>query len=386
VLFTLDELLPKDHEVLARIEKMRETMQWFTRDARRWDGLLRRSLFARAIRGSNSIEGYNASIDDAIAAVEGEEPLEAEDITWKATIGYRNAMTYVLQLAKDQHFTYSQSLIRSLHYMMLYYDLSKHPGLWRPGVIYVRHEPSGEIVYEGPGAERVPELIDELIEGLNNAGDEVPVMVRAAMAHLNLAMIHPFSDGNGRMARCLQTLVLARQGILAPEFCSIEEYLGRNTEVYYEILAEVGQGGWHPGNDVRPWVRFCLTAHYRQAGTVLRRLREYGKMWEELDRERNRHGLHERMTLALLDAAFGHRVRNSTYRAAAEISQNLASRDLKHLADRGLLVPKGERRGRFYIASDDIKAMRERVREPKKIEDPFDTEEIFLPGLAPALP
>lgn len=66
------------------------------------------------------------------------------------------------------------------------------------------------------------------------------------MAHLNLVMIHPFSDGNGRMARCLQTLVLAREGILEPEFSSIEEYLGRNTQDYYSVLAETSEGSWHP--------------------------------------------------------------------------------------------------------------------------------------------
>jgi len=62
------------------------------------------------------------------------------------------------------------------------------------------------------------------------------------MAHLNLTMIHPFSDGNGRMARCLQSLVLARGGKLSPEFLSIEEYLGRNTPSYYQVLSAVAQG------------------------------------------------------------------------------------------------------------------------------------------------
>ena len=54
------------------------------------------------------------------------------------------------------------------------------------------------------------------------------------MAHLNLVMIHPFEDGNGRMSRALQSLVLARDHIVAPEFASIEEYLGRNTPAYYQ--------------------------------------------------------------------------------------------------------------------------------------------------------
>ena len=60
-------------------------------------------------------------------------------------------------------------------------------------------------------------------------------VIRSAMAHLNLVMIHPFRDGNGRMARALATLVLTRSDIGEPELCSIEEWLGAgaNTEDYY---------------------------------------------------------------------------------------------------------------------------------------------------------
>jgi Fic family protein len=57
-------------------------------------------------------------------------------------------------------------------------------------------------------------------------------MIRTAKAHLNLTMIHPFSHGNGRMARCLQAVALATDGIISPEFASIEEYMGRNTASY----------------------------------------------------------------------------------------------------------------------------------------------------------
>ena len=60
-----------------------------------------------------------------------------------------------------------------------------------------------------------------LMETLKVA-DQAPVMVRAAMAHINLVMIHPYRDGNGRMARILQSLVLSRDGILAPQFSSVE--------------------------------------------------------------------------------------------------------------------------------------------------------------------
>jgi len=332
-------------------------------------GVLRRNSFARAIRGSNSIEGYNVTADDAIAAVEGEEPISAEREAWLAVTGYRNAMTYVLQLAADAHFSYNDGFIRSLHYMMMHYDLPKHPGCWRAGPIYVRDEQRREIVYEGPDADLAPKLVGELITDLNSERGG-PVILRAAMGHLNLVMIHPFSDGNGRMARCLQTLILAREGILESQFCSIEEYLGRNTQAYYDVLAAIGKGQWTPQNDARSWVRFCLTAHYRQAETLLRRTSEISRVWDELEELIRRDGLPERMEFALSDAAMGLRVRNATYRSAALVSENLASRDLAVLVQRGLLVPDGERRGRIYVASDELKVIREKTREPKRIVDP----------------
>ena len=168
-----------------------------------------------------------------------------------------------------------------------------------------------------------------------------------------------------------------------PEFCSIEEHLGRNTQDYYDVLAEVGRGKWQPDNDARPWIRFCLTAHYRQAATVLRRTKEYARVWEELEQEVSKHGLPERTMMALHDACFGYRVRNSTYRTAADISLNLASRDLKILADAGLLVAMGERRGRFYVASESIREIRTKIHEPRRVADPFETEDMFVPGLEP---
>ena len=99
---------------------------------------------------------------------------------------------------------------------------------------------SGEIVYRGPDPRSVPSLVDELLEELRAADTACPDLVRAAMAHLNLVMIHPFRDGNGRMARGLQSLVLAREGDLSPECIGVEEYVGRNAGRYYEVLAQVG--------------------------------------------------------------------------------------------------------------------------------------------------
>jgi Fic family protein len=379
VIYEIPDLEPADAAALERIEDLKRQLRHRVAEPRRWVGSVRRVLSARAIRGSNSIEGFDVSVEDALAAVEGDEPAEAQERDWLAVVGYRRAMTYVLQLAHDPHFEYSSSLIRSLHFMMTEHTLDAGPGLWRPGPIWVRNDATGEMVYEGPESDEVPDLIEELVAQLK-ADDGALPMVRGAMAHLNLAMIHPFRDGNGRMARCLQTLVLARDQILSPEWMSIEEFLGANTQAYYDILAAVGRGAWHPDGDARDWVRFCLRAHYIQAASVLRRVRESEQIWVAVDELREAHGLPERVVGSLFDAATGLRIRNASHRKSVElnelveISHQVATNDLAAMVRAGLICQRGTKRGAYYEASDLLVKLRGEVRTSRV---PIDAGSLF---------
>ena len=376
MLFHTPDLTDAERAVLDRIEEVRGALRHQLTSQRHWVGLLRRVMFARAIQGSNSIEGYNVSLDDAVNAVADLEPVDAAQEAWLAVNGYRDAMTYAVQLADDPHFSYDESLIRCLHYMMIKYDLNKAPGRWRPGPVYVRHEPSHEIVYTAPDAAEVPELMGEYAAELRN-DTGTPAMVRAAMAHLNLVMIHPFKDGNGRMGRGMQTLVLAREGIVDPVFASIEEWLGENTLPYYQVLGDVGQGSWHPERDARPWVRFVLSAHFFQAQRLVRRAQEAEQRWDAVSSEVKRRALPERAVAPLFNAAMGFRLRNATYREAAGVTDLIAGRDLKAIAEAGLIEAKGEKRGRSYVASPALQLIEKSIRLPRSApEDPF----VNVPG------
>ena len=379
MLFKTPKMLPTEMEVLQKINAMRQSLKNSISTPGRWFGVLRRATFARNIRHSNSIEGINVTKDDAMAAIQDDEPLTAEKKEWLATLGYRNAMTYVLQLANDPHFSYSEGLVRSLHFMMMQHELEKHPGRYRSGVIYVRDERKQINVYEGPDAELAPKLMGELVDSLNERTG-VPAMIRAALGHLNLVMIHPFSDGNGRMARCLQTLILAREEIIEPPFCSVEEYLGRFTDEYYDVLAEVGKGKFHPENDCRDWIRFNLVAHYRQAAWLLQRSRMTQRVWNEVEELLKRKKVNERAMPALVDAAFGYRIRRSHYIDSAEVSEQVASVELRMLVDLGFLVAEGETRGRIYRASDKLSQIYRRCYEPRSTADPFTQEALPFPA------
>jgi Fic family protein len=374
VIYATPQLGFGESAALEKVDALRDEMRYYVAsEPRRWFGSVGRVLRARAIQGSNSIEGYDVSVEDAIAAVEGEGPSEAEEENWRATLGYRSALTYVLQLARDPHFEYTASLIRSLHFMMTEYSLDAGPGLWRERPVWVRNDASGEIVYTAPDERLVPELVAELVGDLEADGAVHPI-VKGAMAHLNLVMIHPFRDGNGRMSRCLQTLVLTRDQILNPEFCSIEEYLGRNTDSYYRVLAEVGRGRWQPDGDALPWVRYCIEAHWVQAMSVLRRIRESETMWVKLKELVEAAGLPERTLAALLDAAIGIRVRNASYRALLAswdeaISNQVATTDLRAMVDAGFLQQEGRKRGTSYVAGAPLREIRGELRAARSAID-----------------
>ncbi|HEX9684144.1 MAG TPA: Fic family protein [Acidimicrobiales bacterium] len=362
MIYEIPSVGAEEQAAQARIGELRRELKYHVAEPRRWVGSVRRILSARAIQGSNSIEGYNVSAEDAVAAVEGDEPAEATLESWQAVTGYRRAITYVLQLAQDPYFEFTAQLLRSLHFMMTENSLDASPGRWRPGAVWVRNDATREVVYEAPDADQIPDLIEELMNQLS-LNPDVPVLVRAAMAHLNLVMIHPYRDGNGRMARCLQTLVLTQDGILSPEFCSIEEFLGANTQDYYDVLRRVGEGRWNPEHDAREWVRYCLVAHFVQATSVLRRVRESEQVWGELESLIELHRLAPRSIAALFDATSGLKVRNASYRTTLksweeEVSNQVATTDLRAMVQAGLLEQQGKKRGTYYTAGTRLRELR----------------------------
>ncbi len=126
--------------MLGEIHQMRKDLRYVLRIPRRWEGGLRRSAFARNIQGSNSIEGYVVAEDDAAAAIDDEEPFSADEKTFLEIQGYRQALGYVLAMSDADYATFDTTELRAMHYMMLSHDLTKSPGRYRKGPVYVNDE------------------------------------------------------------------------------------------------------------------------------------------------------------------------------------------------------------------------------------------------------
>jgi Fic family protein len=352
MLYPTPRLSSDDQRVLREIDDMRRELRHAVRDTpARWTEGLRKFLTADAIAASNSIEGFKVSTVDVIDLMEGEHDVDVSDENQAETLAYQHMMTYAQTLHDVTDFRYTKTFLNALHWMLQghHHTPGRPSGQWRKGAVYVTDTRDPSIaVYTAPDVAQVPGLMAELIDWLN-APDGTHPLVSAAMAHLNLVSIHPWADGNGRMSRSLQTLMIAREGVLAPEFSSIEAWLGRpgNTWDYYRVLARRG-AEYRPDQDVSEWVRFNLTAYHEQAQAVRSRLERGARAWRLLVDFAEARGMEERVVSALHDVAMAGRVRRLHYEHAEGLSLQQAQRDLRDLVTLQVLAPVGRTRARYY--------------------------------------
>ncbi|MGA6220029.1 Fic family protein [Streptomyces umbrinus] len=378
MLYVTPALTPKDRQVLDEVDALREGLRLQVRQSpAKWTEGLRRTLTAQAIAGSNTIEGYKVDSTDVEDLIDGEEEVATSAENKAETLAYQHAMTYIQSLHDAPDFAYSKSLLNGLHWMLQgHHHPARLAGQWRRRGVWINEPGDPEsATYVAPDAEALPELMEELVNWLNEGDRDTHVLVRAAMAHFNLVKIHPWSDGNGRMSRSLQTLLIARGGVLAPEFSSIEAWLGKpgNTWEYYKVLKRVGGPDWSPEADASPWMRFNLLAYHQQSQSVKHRIDRSNRAWIDLADHAERNGIDERQVTALHDAALAGRVRRARYQRAENLSNQQAVRDIRALSEAGLLESVGNTKARYYVPGPDFPAdVLERVRQPIRLVDPYD--------------
>jgi len=353
MIFRLPRLPPALLDDLSELEELRHALERGTQTRSRWMGSLRRQVRASSVESSTSIEGFSVSPEDALALTSGRLVADPDDDDRQAVACYSRAMDHVGTMAMDSGFRWLDRVILDLHFEACHFQRDKDPGLWRSGPIGVTGA-DGSLEYRGPDAKDVVALMDEVVDWLANGDLEADVFVRAAMAHLNVISVHPFRDGNGRIARIVQSLVLARGGLGSPEFFSIEEYLGGHTAQYYAALRETQGGSYRPERDATDWLRFCLQAHLAQARRRLAQVEQAAARWQRLEEAVSGRDWPERMVIALEQSLIGGTDRGG-YAEEAAVSPATASADLRRLLEAGLVEQRGRGRSISYVASDEMR-------------------------------
>lgn len=316
-------------------------------------GSLRREVRASSIEGSTSIEGFSVSPEEALALTSGRETSARDEESRQAVACYARAMDHVGTMGVDSSFRWLDRVILDLHFDACHFQRDQDPGLWRTGPIGVTVA-DGSLEYRGPDGEQVGKLMSEVVEWLADGDVDADVVVRAAMAHLHVISVHPFRDGNGRVSRIVQSLVLARDGLSSPEFFSIEEYLGAHTQEYYAALRQVQAGSYQPQRDASGWVAFCVEAHLVQARQRLAQIERAATRWRYLEELVAERGWPKRLVIALEQSLVGGTERGK-YGEEADVSPATASADFRRLVDAGLVDQRGRGRNTSYVASPGLR-------------------------------
>lgn len=366
MIYVTPSMTPVLARQLGELAELRAALGDKVKTRSRWMGSLRREVRASSIESSTSIEGFSVAPEEALALVDGRDVADAGEEDRQAVACYARAMDHVGTMGLDPAFRWVDRVILDLHFDACHFQRGKDPGLWRSGPIGVTAT-DGSLEFEGPDAAQVVPLMHEVLDWLERGDRDADVVVRAAMAHLHLVSVHPFRDGNGRVARIVQSLVLARDGLTAPEFFSIEDYLGSHTREYYAALREVQGGGYRPDRDATGWVEFCVGAHLAQARRRLAQIEAAADRWTRLEGLIESRGWPERLTIALEQSIAGGTDRGR-YADEADVSSATASADFRRLLDAGLVERSGRGRSTGYRVSKALRDAIEPARDSRQVD------------------
>jgi Fic family protein len=212
-------------------------------------------------------------------------------------------------------------------------------GVWRDDAKGPMQVVSGAIGkervhYEAPAAERLRHEMQKFLEWFEK-DDSTDDVLRAGGAHLWFVTIHPFDDGNGRIARAIADMVLARSERSPQRFYSMSAQIRQERKAYYEILEATQKGDL----DITPWLAWfldCLGRAFERAETILGTVLDKARFWESFAKvdfnERQRNILNRLLN------GFEGKLTSSKWAKLAKCSQDTASRDIEDLIKKKVLV------------------------------------------------
>lgn len=202
---------------------------------------------------SSQIEGTQSSLSDLLLFESQEAPgVPLDDVTEVSC--YVTAMNYGLERVKE--FPLSLRLIKEIHAHLMSNARggNKQPGEFRSSQNWIGGSRPGNAHFVPPPPEYIMEGLDNLEKFLHDETRHLPILIKAALAHVQFETIHPFLDGNGRLGRLLITFILCVEGILKQPLLYLSLYLKSNRDLYYGHLQSVRQNG-----DWEAWIKFFLT-------------------------------------------------------------------------------------------------------------------------------
>lgn len=207
----------------------------------------------RTVHYGTHIEGNELNLSQAEKVIMGDNVVARQrDI--QEVINYRKVIEYIGDAGEDFKKQIDDEFIKKLHEIAVRKILPQEQGgEYRKTQVVVKNSYTGKVSFKPPLSVAVAFQISDLIAFINNqAGQDIHSVLKSGIVHYEFVRIHPFLDGNGRVARALSTLLLFLEGYDIRKFFSLEEYFDKEAQRYYEALQSVEK---HDG-DLTPWLEY----------------------------------------------------------------------------------------------------------------------------------
>ncbi len=216
-----------------------------------WEKQFKEDAIVRSVYHGTHIEGNQLAKDEAKNILLGKEVLgRPRDI--QEIINYRKVIEFIDDEANKKIDKITEPLVKKLHRIITNHILPENEnGEYRIKQVVIRNSQTGEVTFRPPAPIEIPFLMREYLYWVNrDHKGEIHPILKAGIAHHELVRIHPFLDGNGRVARSLATLILFLGGYDIRRFFSLEEYYDRDASSYYENLGKATSG------DLTAWLEY----------------------------------------------------------------------------------------------------------------------------------
>lgn len=301
---------------------------------------LRQTAVIESNESSNRLEGITAPRDRIEALVL--RPTELRTRSEQEIAGYRDALALIHE--SHAHMPFTVNVLLQLHGLLYRY----HPGAggrFKPADNeIVERDPDGRILrvrFAPTSAVETPVAMQALARSYQDAIQRrnLHALVAVPLAVLDLLCVHPFSDGNGRVARLATLLLLYQHGFAQGRYVSLERIMEESKEGYYETLHASSQG-WHDGrHDAHPWLNYFW-------GVLLRASREFEqRLTPTSDGPLNKSDLVRAAVLRRV----GPFTSADVERDCPAVSHDLVRVVMRQLRDEGLITLQGRGRGAKWL-------------------------------------
>jgi Fic family protein len=310
-----------------------------------WEKRFQDEAIVRAVYHGTHLEGNRLGFDEAKDVLLGKEvigrPRDIQEI-----INYRKVLEVIDEEAKKKIEKITEQLIKKLHRVIVDRILSpEDAGEYRKKQVVIRNSQNGEITFRPPPAIEVPFLMREFVYWLNQTtSEQLHPVLKAGIAHHELVRIHPFIDGNGRVARVLATLILFLGGYDIRRFFSLEEYYDRDAASYYSNLQKATQG------DLTTWLEYFTYGTAYEFEKVKEKILKLSRDVRLKEKFGQQIFLTERQVKIIEYLQEVGYLQNQQFATLfPDISEDTVLRDLKDLVQKGLIKKVGSTKSARYM-------------------------------------